>query len=710
MKIALVYNLRKDDSEKTAETLKSKDVEKLHNAIMSLGHEVEPIEASQDPTLFVKLVFDFAPDLIFNVAEGVEGEAREAFFPGLFSQMNIPYTGGNASLLFVNLNKQLSKIILEEYGILTPKGAVITPENRELPKEIGFPAILKPNAEGSSKGISDDSVVKDADEYEKKIKKFLDKYPAGVLVEQYIKGREISVPFLEAFPGKVLEIIEYEMKSKGGSKYNIFDYEAKQSSLADVADVKCPPEFKEEERSMVMNMVKKVLSITKCPDFGRVDIRIDEKGYPYFIELNPLPSLHVNGSLMLCAKARGLSYEDVIKLVIRSASENYRLPMEKTENEKKKEMIADGRRMSARELGILIGRFKTGLNNNITDVEGVKVGHVTKIEDGVIVPGTDKKSSVRAGVTAIVPAEGDMMNKKLAAGGFVLNGIGELAGFHQVIEWGWLESPVFLSNTISLGKVHQAAVDYMLEKYPSASGGQRGVLPVVGETDDSFLNDIRIPSIDVKDILDAVQYASSGEIPQGSVGAGTGMITMDFAGGIGSSSRVVEVDGTPYNIGVLVLSNFGRMKNLTIEGAVAGRELDALYPYDIRRHNSYGSIITVVATDAPLLSNQLTRLSKRAALGLGRAGSHAASTSGEIVVAFSTKTVLDVQDEKRNSVLRADFIGDTRISDMYEAVIEASHEAVLNAVFMSSGMTGKDGRIAPAIPYDEVMKILGKGK
>jgi L-aminopeptidase/D-esterase-like protein len=188
------------------------------------------------------------------------------------------------------------------------------------------------------------------------------------------------------------------------------------------------------------------------------------------------------------------------------------------------------------------------------------------------------------------------------------------------------------------------------------------------------------------------------------------MSTFDFAGGIGTSSRAFDLDGRGFTLGVLVLSNFGRMRNLTVDGAVLGRELDARFPQEGRRVRSYGSVIVVVATDVPLLSNQLSRVAKRAALGLGRVGSHAASTSGEIVVAFSTGSRVPRSSRHPEKFRSLKFVADSHIDLLYEAVIEATEEAVLNAIFCSSGMTGRDGRVVPAIPQDDVIDLLSRGR
>ena len=375
--------------------------------------------------------------------------------------------------------------------------------------------------------------------------------------------------------------------------------------------------------------------------------------------------------------------------------------MIKKDNEKRK---------GIRDLGITVGRFKTGKYNAITDVYGVRVGHTTIHEDHVRVPGKKEHSSVRTGVTAILPAYDTLLDRLFVAGGFILNGIGEVTGFTQVMEWGWLETPILLTNTMSIGQVHSGVISYISSKYPGLGRDSDVIIPVIGETDDSFLNDVRISRISENDVIKAFETARSGYIKQGSVGAGTGMTTFDFAGGIGSSSRVLPSDDGGYTLGVLVLSNFGKMRNLTIDGAVVGRDLDPLFPQDGRREYSYGSIIVVVATDAPLLNSQLNRLSKRAALGLGRVGSYAASTSGEIIIAFSVGNKLYRKERNKFKHQSIRFINDAHINALYEGVIEATEEAVLNAIFYSQGVTGRKGHYSPPIPYEEVLRIINKDK
>jgi len=317
---------------------------------------------------------------------------------------------------------------------------------------------------------------------------------------------------------------------------------------------------------------------------------------------------------------------------------------------------------------------------------------------------------VRTGVTAVLPGNGDPFQRRVVASGFVLNGVGEMAGLTQALEWGYLETPILLTNSLSVGRVHNGVVAHMVGKHPEIGTHEDVVLPLVGETDDSFLNDTRVGIATGRDAQEAISSARGGPVAQGSVGAGTGMVTFDFAGGIGTSSRCVEIDGRTFTLGTLVLSNFGRMCNLTIDGRVVGRELDAAFDASVRRQNSYGSIIVVVATDVPLLPSQLERIAKRAALGLGRAGSHAASTSGEIVVAFSTANRVPRAASRPSPFSSLRFVADAHINTLYEAAIETTEEAILNAMFCSVGMTGRSGRYAPAIPQNTVLELLTTGR
>jgi len=707
MRITVAYNLRIDASEETAELLSQDDVDRICGALRELRHHVSPVEVSGQPDEVVDRLLASAPELIFNCAEGTIGSSREAFYPGLYEQLRIPFTGGNPSLLHMNLDKHLAKTVIAARGVRVPRGGLVTPDQRELPDDLEYPLFIKPNAEGSSKGVTQDSVVESPELCRRRIDELLEQYPAGLVVEEFIAGRELSVPILEAYPGKILEVVEHTFDlEKIGGRYNVYDYDMKQGGTrASGVGVECPARLSDTERDAVIGMARRVFEIMHCPDLGRVDIRLREDGVPFFIELNPLPSLHPVASLMLAGKVRGLEYRDVLRLVVRSAARRHDLALRAP----RKPRDEDTARPSARQLGISVGRFPTGVNNAITDVKGVRVGHATRIDDAAKLPGSNDTTRVRTGVTAIIPGDGDVFRRRIVAGGFVLNGVGEMAGLTQAMEWGYIETPILLTNSLSVGRVLNGVVTHMVRKHPEIGTHEDVVLPVVGEADDSFLNDTRVGLCTARDAQDAIEAARSGPVAQGSVGAGAGMISFDFAGGIGTSSRTFDLDGRSFNLGVLAMSNCGRMRNLTIDGAVVGRELDRLYPSEGRRIDSYGSAIVVVATDVPLLASQLCRLAKRAALGLGRVGSYAASTSGEIVVAFSTGNRVPRSTAQPSRFRSLKFVADPHINTMYEAVIEATEEAVVNAMFCSVGASGRNGREAPPIPQEQIRDLLRKG-
>lgn len=352
-------------------------------------------------------------------------------------------------------------------------------------------------------------------------------------------------------------------------------------------------------------------------------------------------------------------------------------------------------RKRVRELGLKIGNYPPGPLNAITDVAGVLVGHSTIIE------GDD----VRTGVTAILPNNGNVYKERVLGGGFVLNGAGEVAGLTQVMEWGLIETPILLTNTMSTGKCLDSLVRYMLKKHPGIGNRHDVVIPVVGECDDSWLNNIAKSSVRYEHVEQALESASSGPVPEGSVGGGTGMITCDFKAGIGSSSRVVPVsDGVAFTLGVLVMSNFGEMRDLRFDGLHVGSRLDQHFRSVAKRRENYGSIIAVLATDAPITNIQLNRLSKRVALGIGRVGSYAAHGSGEIVLAFSTAN--KVPREIEGDIAPLKVLLDTKLNPFYAAAIEATEEAILNSLCMANDMSGFGGSFAPAIPLDVLEGIL----
>lgn len=360
-------------------------------------------------------------------------------------------------------------------------------------------------------------------------------------------------------------------------------------------------------------------------------------------------------------------------------------------------------RRRLRDLGIVLGRYPTGANNTITDVPGVRVGHTTLIHgEGTLVPG---RGPVRSGVTAILPGQ-NIFFDRVIGGSFVLNGAGELSGLTQVQEWGLVETPILLTNTMSVGKVSDATVKWMVRHFPGIGSLYDVVIPVVGECDDSFLSDVVGRHIRSEHVYTAIERASAGPVPEGSVGAGTGMVTCDFKAGIGTSSRRIQAEGSDetYTLGVLVLSNFGICRNLRVDGVPIGELLEPEFKDINKRTYSYGSIICVVATDAPLLSNQIGRLCKRAALGIGRCGSYAAHGSGEIVVGFSTAN--KVPRQSRGMTHRLDVLLDPGLGAHYEAVIEATEEAIINSLCMAPDMTGQNGNFAPGLPLQRLVDLM----
>jgi len=361
-------------------------------------------------------------------------------------------------------------------------------------------------------------------------------------------------------------------------------------------------------------------------------------------------------------------------------------------------------RCRARDLGVPLGRFKPGRWNAITDVAGVKVGHSTIIRGaGPLKVG---RGPVRTGVTCVLPNPANVFEERVVGGGFILNGAGEVSGMTQLMEWGLIETPIFLTNTLSVGAVSDAAVKWMVEKYPGIGGEHDVIIPLVGECDDSWLNDVAGRHVRDQHVYEAVTTANDGPVAEGSVGGGTGMITCDFKAGIGTSSRRLPERLGGYTVGVLVMSNFGVMRQLRVGGLPVGELLEERYGDLPRRQESYGSIIAVVATDAPLITHQLNRLAKRAALGIGRVGSTARHGSGEILLAFSTAN--KVPRETRKMVYRVKILLDERLDPLYEAVIEATEEAILNALCMARDMDGVNGNVCRALPLAEVRGLVAR--
>jgi D-aminopeptidase len=349
-----------------------------------------------------------------------------------------------------------------------------------------------------------------------------------------------------------------------------------------------------------------------------------------------------------------------------------------------------------REHGLRVGHFEAGAANAITDVAGVRVGHVTVVRDEPERP--VGRGIARTGVTAILPGPGDsVFRNPVPAGATALNGAGELTGFLQISEWGLIETPIYLTSTMAVGRIFDGAVAAACAA-DAGVGIDDVVIPVVGECDDSWLNDARTVQVEAEDAGRAVAAALGGTIAEGCVGAGTGMSAFSWKGGIGSSSRLVpEVAAT---VGVLVLANFGSARDLRIDGVpvfpVVGDGLDPRKPA--------GSCIAIVATDAPLEPAQLERLARRAGLGLARTGSVAHHGSGEIFVAFST-AARERDDAPPIRLARTSF-PDEHLDMLFSAVVEATEESVLNALWAATDTMGREGRVVRALPHEPVLGLL----
>lgn len=382
-----------------------------------------------------------------------------------------------------------------------------------------------------------------------------------------------------------------------------------------------------------------------------------------------------------------------------------------TEGEPIVDATSEGGRARARDLGLFFGTAKPGPYNAITDVKGVRVGHTTLVQgNGKLEVG---KGPVRTGCTAILPTaqSGDdsIFHQRMSAAGFVLNGAGEMIGLSQVNEWGLIESPIVLTNTLAVGVAHQAVVEHMLKEVPEIGQAHDTIIPVIAECDDSWLSDIaggHLKGIHVHEALQRAATAGGGVVGEGGVGGGTGMTAFDFAGGIGTSSRVLKADEGGYVVGVLVQANFGRIVDLRLGGLPLGLLLEQDYRHVHKRGGDYGSIIVVVATDAPLVSHQLGRVAKRAALGIARTGTCAAHGSGEIVLAFSTGNRLARTSARR--VQHLDVLSDEHLDPIFRAAIDATEEAIANALCMSADVVGVNHHLCPGLPLDKVRDAVAR--
>jgi len=359
-------------------------------------------------------------------------------------------------------------------------------------------------------------------------------------------------------------------------------------------------------------------------------------------------------------------------------------------------------RQRVRELGITIGRYQPGPLNAITDVAGVKVGQVTLNRgEGALKPG---QGPVRTGVTVIVPRD-DVWHRKVPSGSFVLNGTGEMTGLAWVAESGFLEYPIALTSTLNVPRVANGVMSWMIKRYPEIGITDDTLTPVVAECDDSRLNDSQGRHVSEQDVMTALDGASTGPVAEGAVGAGTGMVSYGFKGGIGTSSRRLAREDGGYTVGVLVNANHGRREELVVAGVPVGR----LYHGDEHAAvGAEGSIIVILATDAPLDSRQLGRLAKRAALGLARTGSTARHGSGDFMLAFSTGNTVPHYPKDRTFTMT--HLSDAHVNPLLSATVEATEEAILNALTMARTTVGRDGHRVEAISLTRLRALLSTSR
>src|SRR5215208_3836729 len=352
----------------------------------------------------------------------------------------------------------------------------------------------------------------------------------------------------------------------------------------------------------------------------------------------------------------------------------------------------------ARDLGIPFDGTPAALNA-ITDVAGVEVGQVTLISgDGKLIPG---KGPVRTGVTAVLP-RGKNSTDQVFGAWFTLNGNGEMTGTTWVEESGFIEGPIMITNTHSVGTVRDAVIAWQMKKQGKTF--QPWSLPIVAETWDGFLNDINGFHVKPEHVAQSLDHAASGPVAEGNTGGGTGMVVHQFKGGIGTASRKLEMEGGSYTIGVLVQANYGSRSGLTIAGVPVGREITDLMPKEGAPVDA-GSIIVVIATDAPLLPHQLKRIATRASLGIARNGGIGGNSSGDIFIAFSTANPGAAKDR---SLATLKMLPNDRINPIFLATVQATEEAIINAMIAAETMIGVNGNTVYAIPHDRLKEVMRK--
>jgi D-aminopeptidase len=348
-------------------------------------------------------------------------------------------------------------------------------------------------------------------------------------------------------------------------------------------------------------------------------------------------------------------------------------------------------RLRGRAYNLLNPGLSPGPLNAITDVPGVAVGHRTLHDD-------HHQPPIHTGVTVIIPHPGDLFNEKLFAAVHTINGYGKAAGFEQVREMGTLEAPIALTNTLCVGRVWDGLVSWMLEHHPEIGARGPSVNPLVGECNDGRLNDLRGRHVKADDVMQALTDARSGPVAEGSVGGGTGMVCYGFKGGVGTASRQVG----EYVLGGLLVANFGRREQLTIRGVPVGRMMTSTIPEE---HPPLpGSVMIVLATNAPLTDRQLSRLARRADLGLARTGSTVSSGSGDFAIAFSTAQ--KVRTPAEGSLLNVRCLPEPALDLFFQAVVEVVEESVLNALCQAEPVMGPEVFTIPALPIEQVQELL----
>ncbi len=365
-------------------------------------------------------------------------------------------------------------------------------------------------------------------------------------------------------------------------------------------------------------------------------------------------------------------------------------------------MNESSHRQRARDFGLILGTMDPGPFNAITDVSDVRVGHTTLIQgSGPLQPGV---GPVRTGVTIVQPHGGNLFREKVPAAVFVLNGFGKCFGQEQIDELGVIESPIAMTGTMNVGLVVDALVQYSILTNPDVAITTSTTNAVVTECADNYLNDMQGRHVRYEHVLAAIEAARSGPVEEGTVGAGTGMTLFGFKGGIGTASRRLPQDLGGYTVGAIVLGNFGRRDQLTISGVPIGRLLESWNPPEVTPEA--GSIIVVIGTDAPMLDRALRRLARRAALGLARLGSISGNGSGDYIVAFSN--ALRIPHETNETTLPFDHIVENgRLIDaLFQATVESTEEAVVNALFRATTIDGRDNHVRHALPIEPTLAAL----